>query len=98
MCRKATYAAQEIGLAVLRLMISSTLVACSIAGSGVAQRNLCHLLIVAFTSLAETFHHTLAILDVAVLAHLPLTLEARDSEAEAYDAPQHDFDEAIRRI
>jgi hypothetical protein len=48
-----------------------------------------HLQVVAVASLAETLGDAVAVLHVAILAHLPLALEPRDGKAEADDAAQH---------
>ena len=70
----------------------------STAWRDMTQYDLGHLQIVAVTSFAETFRDTVAILHLAILAHLPLALEPRDGKAETYNAAQHDLYVGVGRI
>ena len=54
--------------------------------------------IVTFSSLAQAFRNAELNIQLAVLAHLPFALNARDGKAEAYDAAQHGIDVRLRRV
>jgi Phage integrase, N-terminal SAM-like domain len=65
---------------------------------GVPHDHLGHLQIVGPSSLVEAFNDACAILDLSILAHLPLALDARDRKAKANDAAQHSLNVGLGRI
>jgi hypothetical protein len=57
-----------------------------------------NLKIITVASLVEAIHDTDLILHFAILAHLPLAFEPRDSKSKSNNAAQHDFDVGSGRI